>query len=44
LGGLGAQIAAENVHALNYGPTNNEIRLMISVTASLSSDFNLSWH
>jgi hypothetical protein len=44
LAGLSAQIAAENVHALNYGPANNSIRLMISVIASLSSNFSLKWH
>jgi Capsule assembly protein Wzi len=44
LAGLSAQIAVENVHALNYNTANNDVRLLVSITASLSSDFNLKWH
>jgi hypothetical protein len=43
LAGLAAQIVVENVHALNYNSANNSIRLLISFTASLSSDFTLKW-
>jgi hypothetical protein len=43
LAGASAQIAAENVHALNYHSSNNAVRLLISFTVSLSSDFSLKW-
>jgi hypothetical protein len=43
LAGLRAQMAVENVHALNYNSSNNSVRLLFSFTASLSSDFNLKW-
>jgi hypothetical protein len=43
LAGLAVQIAIENVHALNYNSANNSVRLLVSLTASLSSDFSLKW-
>jgi hypothetical protein len=43
LAGLQAAFSAEYVDSLNYQPRNHSVRLMLSITASLGSDFTLKW-